>query len=119
MAKLIDILKEIKVVQPLNKRKVFEDMLNFDEYTLCLIIQFDTLEDLIINNDVNSLQELIGEFYNDYPTKYTTLISNYYNAIKPGDITLIGSDLTSIADYKNAIVLTDSYEEKYFIATKF
>jgi len=118
MAKLIDILKEIKVVQPLNKRKVFEDMLNFDEIMLIYLIQHDTLNEFVDGYD--SLKDMLEDDFNITDTDYITKINNYYNAIKPGDITLIGSDLTSMTDYKNAITLTNfNDKEKYFIATKF
>jgi hypothetical protein len=117
--KLTSILKEIKISPALNKRKAFEDMLNLDETMLTYLIQHDTLDEFIEGDIYDSLEDLlVDDFGIDNPAEYITKITNYYNAIKPGDIMIIGESLTPIVDYRNAIVLVTD-ESEYFIATKF
>ena len=116
--KLTDILKEIKVNPPLNKRKAFEDMLTFDETMLTYLIQYNTLDELIGEYGYDSLEDLLEDDFSITDTEYITKINSYYNAIKPGDIMIIGESLTSIVDYRNAIVLATD-ENEYCIATKF
>jgi hypothetical protein len=121
--KLISILKEIKVNQPLNKRKAFEDMLNFDEAMLTHLVQSNTLDEFIGNYGYDSLEDMLADDFGISDTEYTTKINNYYNAIKPGDVTLIGENITSIAGYKNAVELLrdsgDRCSDHYFVALKF
>jgi hypothetical protein len=122
--KLTQILKEIKVNQPGNKMKAFKDMLDFDEGMLCSIIQYDTLNDFMDSYGHDSLEELLNdEFEADNLQQYVSLITNYYNAIKPGDIIFIGGGITSIMGCKNAIGLVqdigDRELDRYYLALKF
>jgi hypothetical protein len=118
MTKLTDILKEIKVNPPLNKRKAFEDMLTFDEAMLTYLVQSDTLDEFISGYGYDSLEDMLEDDFGITDPEYITKINSYYNAIKPGDIMIIGESLTSIIDYRNAIVLATD-ENEYCIATKF
>jgi hypothetical protein len=124
MIKLTNILNEIKVVQPVNKMKAFKDMLEFDEGILTYLIQYDTLNDFMDEYGYDSLEELLEDNYGiDDPQSYTPYITNYFNYIKPGDITIIGENITPITGYKNAIeIVRDSGDrclDRYFIALKF
>jgi hypothetical protein len=108
-----EILQEIKVLTPLNKRKAFEDMLKLSEDMLYLLIQFDELEEFTDEYGYDSLEDLlINNFGINNPQPYITVITNYYNAIKPGDIIIIESKITSIASYRNAITLTRNSGER-------
>lgn len=124
MIKLTNILNEIKVVQPINKMKAFTDMLEFDEGMLTYLIQYDTLNDFVDESGYDSLEELLEDDFgiND-PQSYTPYITNYYNAIKPGDVTIIGENITPITGYKNAVEITrdsgDRCLDRYYIALKF
>ena len=120
--KLTQILKEIKVNQPVNKMKAFKDMLDFDEEMLASMIQDDTLDSFIDGYD--SLEDLLTDDYGvDNPQPYTQLITNYYNTIKPGDISIVGGQIMSVAGYKNIIAIQRDIGERepieYFLALKF
>jgi hypothetical protein len=121
--KLTDILKEIKVNPPLNKRKAFEDMLNFDEAMLTYLVQSDTLNEFIGGYGYDSLEDMLEDDFGITDPEYITKINNYYNAIKPGDITIIGESITSITGYKNVIDLVRDSDDRcldhYFVALKF
>lgn len=124
MIKLTSILKEIKVNQPLNKMKAFKDMLEFDEGMLTYLIQYDTLNDFMDEYGYDSLEELLENNYGiNNPQPYISLITNYFNTIRPGDITIIGNNITSIIGCKNAIELVrdsgDRCLDRYYIALKF
>ena len=117
--KLTQILKEIKVNQPVNKMKAFKDMLDFDEEMLTFMVQHNTLDSFIEGYD--SLEDLLtDDFGMDDFQQYIPLITNYYNTIKPEDIMLIGEELTPIAGYKNVItILQDNGVAYYYLALKF
>ena len=121
--KLTDILKEIKVNPPLNKRKAFEDMLTFDEGMLTYLVQSDTLDEFISGYGYDSLEDMLEDDFGITDPEYITKINNYYNAIKPGDITIIGESITSITGYKNVIDLVRDSDDRcldhYFVALKF
>ncbi len=122
MINLTDILKEIKISPPLNKRKVFEDLLNFDEGMLASIISHDTLDDLLDGYD--SLEELLTYDYGiENPQPYIPLITNFFNVIKPGDIAFVGENIMSVAGYKNVITIQRDIGERepiyFFLALKF
>jgi hypothetical protein len=123
--KLTQILKEIKVNQPLNKMKAFKDILDFDEDMLCNMIQYDTLNSFMMDGyGYDSLEELLNnEFEVDNLQQYLSLITNYYNVVKPGDIIFIGGKITPIMGCKNAIELTrdigDRELDRYYLALKF
>lgn len=120
--KLTQILKEIKVNQPVNKMKAFKDMLDFDEEMLASMIQDGTLDSFIDGYD--SLEDLLTDDYGiDNPQPYIQLITNYYNVIKPGDISMVGGQIMSVAGYKNVIAVSRDIGERepieYFLALKF
>jgi hypothetical protein len=127
MTKLTDILKEIKVNQPVNKMKAFTDMLNFDEGMLASMVPFESLDDFIGNYGYDSLEEALTDNYGiDDPQPYISLITNYYNAIKPGDVAFVKdyeSTITPISGYKNAVVIQRDIGEReplyYYLLLKF
>jgi len=119
MIKLANILNEVKVQPPLNKRKAFVDMRQFSETMLVNMIPHESLRDFIEYYGYDSLEDLlIDNFGINNPEEYILKITSYYNAIKPGDIVLIGYNLTPVVGYMNAIIISDD-EREYSILTKF
>lgn len=124
MIKLTNILSEIKVNPPVNKMRVFKDMLELDEGMLTYLIQYDTLNEWMDEYGYASLEELLEDIYGiNNPQPYISLITNYFNVIRPGDITIIGENITPIMGYKNAMEIArdsgDRCLDRYYIALKF
>jgi hypothetical protein len=127
MIKLTNILSEIKVNQPVNKMRAFTNILNFDEEMLASMVTFESLNDFIGEYGYDSLEEVLTDNYgiND-PQPYIPLITNYYNAIKPGDVAFVKDyepTITPISGYKNAIVVQRNIGEReplyYYLLLKF
>lgn len=105
---LSNILSEISINPPVNKRKAFDDMLDFDELMLASMIRFDTLDEFIEEYGYDSLEEVLTDHYGiTDPQSYIPLITNFYRAIKPEDIAYVKEDatITSVAGYKNVVVI--------------
>jgi len=124
MIKLTNILSEIKVNQPVNKMKAFTNMLDFDEEMLASMVSFESLDDFIDEYGYDSLEEVLTDNYGiDDPQPYIPLITNYYKAIKPGDVAFVGQQIKPISGYKNAMIIQRDIGERepiyYFLLLKF
>ena len=125
--KLKDILNEVKINSPNNKSKIFDALYDTSRQIFKYAIDYPTLEDFLkaFNYGDNTLEDLlIDDFGYDEDSKKLkdtiSLIENYYNIIKPGDVKKSDGDRTNIVGYIHAeMVCVPGDDDCFMVFTKF
>ena len=127
MIKLAEILDEYKVNSPDNKSKIFDALYNASPQIFKYAVDRPTLEDFLkaFNYGGNTLENLlINDWGYDEDSEELknaiSLIENYYNTIKPGDVKKSDGDRTNIVGYIHAeMVCVPGDDDCFIVFTKF
>jgi hypothetical protein len=120
--------KEARVVPPISKSKIVDDVYEFNPYLLKTLLYYDTIEELIGEMGYDNLEDYLKDNWgwggdplygiNLNQTTAKNLITTYYNTIKPGDIKRVDNK-TSVAGYVHVEEICDDDNECVIVLTKF
>ena len=125
--KLKDILNEVKINSPNNKSKIFDALYDASPQIFKYAIDYPTLEDFLkaFNYGDDTLEDLLiddwGYDENSEKLKDTiSLIEDYYNNIKPGDVKKLDGERTNILGYNYVeMVCVPGDDDCFIVLTKF